>query len=200
MNYKTIFTDNHTGKCLGLTAKGIKCNRKQLEQSRFCTNHSYYNEYTAEQLTKLIFCGSCTRYRFTNGTKTCDNCCKKIPAKNAKRVKTKTVETDDKKEKKAKIADENYCKGCKCIRDSNDFMLENGKRRKTCIKCRMKDVKNDAKSSDRKKKYKKDNKEKQLEYDASYKKKQREEVGDIEYKKQKAAYMREYRKRKKEIN
>jgi hypothetical protein len=62
-------------KCEGITKEGTNCTYNQLQNSKYCCNHQYMNDYTEDMIKNLRQCSCCKSYRYFNSIySTCDEC------------------------------------------------------------------------------------------------------------------------------
>ena len=62
-------------KCLSKDYKGEPCRFQCVDESRYCKNHQYMNEYTDEMIANLTLCSGCNKMRWLEtDVRTCNNC------------------------------------------------------------------------------------------------------------------------------
>ena len=96
-------------KCLSKDYKGEPCRFQCLDDSRFCKNHQYMNEYTDDMLANLTLCSGCKKMNhFENDDRTCEKC-KERGKIERKKLKEKIVLCKKEGCKFKKSKENNYC-------------------------------------------------------------------------------------------
>lgn len=67
--------------CQGKTRSNKKCNKYLFNDNKYCDLHDYFNKFSEQELSNLVLCSGCNKWKLNDGNKTCEACRTRVKTK-----------------------------------------------------------------------------------------------------------------------